>query len=151
MVPVGEPARIEAVWFQAIVSTATVGLEGFVLQFALSDGTVVFTQPTPVFNSEFSTSLFCSWARGNNDTYQLPGVAIMPVEAALPEYANPPLPEMVLPALSTISIALYEASDDNSGTFTVVDPAVTYTPGVGPTSATAGAVGLPLLVDTSTG
>lgn len=136
-VPLGDPARMEAVYFQAFFADSSPNAEAFVLTFAQADGSVVWAQPTPSFTGANDPSIVCTWARGNNDTAQLPGFVSVVIEGSVPAYANPPLPDIVLPALSTISVALWEDSNDNSGSITVENVAVTYTVGTGPTSVTA--------------
>lgn len=135
-VPLAEPARIEAVWFHADFSGGAVSNELLVLQLALSDGTVVFTQPTPYATDPDQDTMICSFARGNNDSMQLSGLAHPSSEAEAPPYVNPPLPPLVLPALSTVSVALFEIDSGNSGSCTILNPTVTYTPGGAGTSVT---------------
>lgn len=150
-VPVGQPARIEAVYFEATFPASNPSDEAFVLTLTLADGTAVYSQPTPPFNSSNNQIVICTWARGNNDTAQLPGFVSKVIEGDLPAYGNPPLPDLVLPALAFVTLALWEDSNDNSGDVIVTNPAVTYTMGAGPTSSTALADVLPLLTPTDEG
>lgn len=145
-VPVGQPARIEAVYFKADGGMDPVSLEAFVLFLCLADDTILFAQPTPSFNVLNVGQLVCTWARGNNDTFQLPGFKPDDAEATLPVFANPPLPDIVLPATSTVKIALWEDTDENTGDFILVDPAITYTMGTGPTSTSSALDTAPLLL-----
>lgn len=137
-VPVGQPARIEAVWFHADFGGGAISNELLVLRLALADNTVVFTQPTPYVTDPDQDTMICSFARGNNDTMQLSGLAHPSSEAEAPPYVNPPLPSLVLPALSTVAIALFEIDSGNTGDVTILNPTITYTPGgIGTSQTTA--------------
>lgn len=135
-VPVGEPARIDAVYLEAYTASVPFALEALVLSFTLADGTKIWSQPTPAFNNITIGIVACTWFRGGQDSAQLAGFTPANVEATIPTYANPPLPETVLPALALITLALWEDNDDGTGTVVIQNPSITYTPGTGPTSST---------------
>lgn len=150
-VPVGQPARIEAVWFRADFDGGAISDEMLVLRLALADATVVFTQPTPYVTDAAQSAMVCSFARGNNDTMQLSGLAHPASEDEPPPFVNPPLPPLVLPALATVGIALFEIASGNMGTCTISNPTITYTPGGVGASQVAGPLGIPLLTATDSG
>lgn len=150
-VPLGNPARIEAVWFFADFLDVAINDEAFVLSFNQADGSTMYTQQSPIIGSGVTLTAQVSFARGNVESGQVPAEVAFSIEAAVSTFLGPPLPEAVLPALATVNLALLVLNDDNIGLCNVSPYAVTYTVGSGPTSDTVTTQGIPLLTPTDSG
>ena len=151
VVPLGDPARIEAVWLNAAFSGIAVTQETFVVSFNQADGSTIYTQQGPIIGTGIGSEIVCCFARGNVESGQVLANTEFPIEVDVATFIGPPLPDVVLPALCTVNLALLELSASTMGACTVSPYAVTYTPGTGPTSQTAGVQGIPLLTATDGG
>lgn len=150
-VPIGSPARIEAVFCLMDAGNQTIDTESLVLFMAQANGDLIWVGPSPVFIGQGVSTGYVSWARGNQDSAQFAAYNQAPDDDTPPLFSQPALPDVVLPPNATLSLAYNNGADTNTGTLTVSGITVTYTVGTGPTSETVAAQGVPLLTDVSTG
>lgn len=130
-IPVGVPARVESVYLVADMGGLKIAAEAVVLQLVAPGEAIVWAQSTPIMDADGtleSTTAVCTWGRGGNDTAQLPAFAPAAIEGPAPIYNTMPMFDAVLPALTTVGIALYEDNDGGTGTMTLSGLTVTYTP-----------------------
>lgn len=153
-VPNIAPVLIETVYFVADPGGLAVIAEALVLQIAAPGNAVVFAQSTPIMNPDGTGSAsqaICTWSRGASGLSAGPSMTPLATDITPPIYNTMPLPEMVMPPLTTISVALYEDQNSGTGTMTLQNVTVTYTSNAGPVSTTGGPLGIPLYTDISTG
>lgn len=146
------PALIEAVYFEADPSGGDIIAEALVLQIVSPAGVVVFAQATPIMDPDgtlaFSQSVN-TWARGATGVSVGPAMVPAATDITPPVFNSLPLPEMVMPPLTTIQVALYEDQNSGTGTMILSNIAVTYTANAGPVSSTVGADVTPFLLSTT--
>lgn len=150
-VPVGSPARIEAVFCFMDAGNQTIAVESLVLFYQQANGDIIWVGPSPVFIGQNVSTGYVSWARGNQDTAQFAAYNQAPDDDTPPLFSNPALPDVVLPPNATLGLAYNAGADTNTGTMTVSQITVTYTVGTGPTSTVAPVNVLPLLTPTDEG
>lgn len=152
-VPAFGPARIDTVFFVADFGGLAVIAEAIVLRIRSDTGVTVFTQATAIMNADGTlgaTQAWCTWARGATGSNQDPAPAPANVEGVTPYFFTLPLSEQTMPALTTVDVALYEDQDGGTGTMTLQDIAVTYTPDGATVANTTPDNVFPLLLPAST-
>lgn len=138
-VPLGIPARLEAVYLKAV---ADVAFQQVAIELLLVDisGVVLYRQATPTLPglSPALDTVLVTWARGAAGSNQLPDALPLasPTGSGLAIYTLP-LPELVLQAQSTVQIVVDQESDGGLPAITLSDIAVAYTPGGQGTASTA--------------
>lgn len=150
-VPLATPARIEAVFCLMDTGNQTIASESLVLFMQQANGDIIWVGPSPTFIGQNVPTGYVSWGRGNQESAQFAAYSVAADDDVPPLFSSPALPDIVLPAQATLAIAYNNQADTNTGTLTIRNLAVTYTPGAGPTSVTDSVQGIPLLTDVSTG
>lgn len=153
-VPNISPVLIESVYFLADFGGLDINSEALVLRIVAPGNAVVFAQSTPIMDPDGTgsyTQAYCTWARGASGTSGEAPMKPIAIDITPPIFNTVPLPDMTMPPLTTIGVALYVDNQNNPGSMTLQGVSVTYTPNGGPLATTDTPQGIPLLTDVSTG
>lgn len=133
-IPSAVPARIDSVYCRADYGGLTSNAEVFLLLFIDISGATSGVYPAPpVGSTAGATEVFLTWARGNQEVAQFPAYQPQAEEGGqIPTFGNPALPDIVLPANSSLAFQVFEDADNGAGTVAMEDIFIYYTPaGVG--------------------
>lgn len=135
-VPLGEPARVDTVYMQAVTEIALTNTT-FELLLVDASGVVLHREATPTLigGSPNVDTVQISWAIGSTGSNQQspPLPLTSPTGSGLLIFSLP-LPPLVLKALSTVQVTVARESDGGLPSVVLSDIAIAYTPGGGDTT-----------------